>query len=172
MTFAFIMKILDERQIKQKTRRIAIEILERNHEEPEIVLAGLNNNGVRFAKLLLTELEAIKPDAKTFILTKIRLNPANPLEYAPQIELSSDQLENRTVIIIDDVANTGRTIFYAIQPLLPVLPKKVEVAVLVDRKHKLFPIKADYVGLSLATTLREDIDCQIRDVPEMAVYLR
>jgi pyrimidine operon attenuation protein/uracil phosphoribosyltransferase len=69
------------------------------------------------------------------------------------------------------VANTGRTIFYAVQPLLQVLPKKVEVAVLVDRQHKSFPIKADYVGLSLATTLLEDIDVQIRDVQEMAVYL-
>ena len=72
---------------------------------------------------------------------------------------------------LDDVANTGRTIFYAVQPLLRVIPKKVEVAVMVDRKHKSFPIKADYVGLSLATTLLDDIDVQIRDVREMAVYL-
>ncbi len=165
------MQILNDRQIRQKIRRIAIEILERNHGEPEIVLAGLNNNGLGFAKLLLADLQEIKSDKTTIILTKIRLNPANPLAYSPEIELGQDALKGRPVIIVDDVANTGRTIFYAVQPLLPVLPKKVEVAVLVDRKHKLFPVKADYVGMSLATTLLEDIDCQIRDVDEMAVHL-
>lgn len=103
---------------------------------------------------------------------RIRLNPANPIEYEPSIELSDEDLRNKPVIIVDDVANTGRTIFYAVQPLLKVVPKKVEVAVLVDRKHKSFPVKADYVGLSLATTLRDDIDVQIRDAAEMAVYLR
>jgi pyrimidine operon attenuation protein/uracil phosphoribosyltransferase len=69
------------------------------------------------------------------------------------------------------VANTGRTIFYAVQPLLKVLPAKVEVAVLVDRKHKSFPIKADYVGLSLYTTLKDHILVEIRDVETMAVFL-
>jgi pyrimidine operon attenuation protein / uracil phosphoribosyltransferase len=165
------MQILNDRQIRQKIRRIAIEILERNHGEPEIILAGLNNNGLGFAKLLFTDLQELKSDKTSIVLTKIRLNPANPLEYAPEIELDHTALKGRPVIIVDDVANTGRTIFYAVQPLLPVLPKKVEVAVLVDRKHKLFPVKADYVGMSLATTLLEDIDCQIRDTNEMAVHL-
>ncbi|MBX2817947.1 MAG: phosphoribosyltransferase, partial [Saprospiraceae bacterium] len=81
------------------------------------------------------------------------------------------ELKRKSIVVVDDVANTGRTIFFAIKPLLNVLPKKIEVAVLVDRKHKSFPIKVDYVGLSLATTLREDIDVQIRDVEEMAVFL-
>lgn len=165
------MKILDDRQIRQKIRRIAIEILERNFGEPEIILAGLNNNGVGFARFLLDELLPIAPAGVKISLTRIRLNPANPVEYAPVVEMASDELRGKPVIIVDDVANTGRTIFYAVQPLLEVIPKKVEVAVLVDRKHKLFPIKADYVGLSLATTLLEDIDVRIRDVEEMAVYL-
>ena len=165
------MKILDDRQIRQKIRRIAIEILERNFGEPEIILAGLNNNGVGFARFLLDELLPIAPAGVKISLTRIRLNPANPVEYAPVVEMTSDELRGKPIIIVDDVANTGRTIFYAVQPLLEVIPKKVEVAVLVDRKHKLFPIKADYVGLSLATTLLEDIDVRIRDVEEMAVYL-
>ncbi|MBV6438802.1 MAG: phosphoribosyltransferase [Haliscomenobacteraceae bacterium CHB4] len=165
------MKILDDRQIRQKIRRIAIEILERNYGEPEIILAGLNNNGLGFARFLMEELRPIAPAGMKIALTSIRLNPANPVEYDPHIEMSADALRGKPVIIVDDVANTGRTIFYAVQPLLQVIPKKVEVAVLVDRKHKSFPIKADYVGLSLATTLLEDIDVQIRDVREMAVYL-
>ncbi len=165
------MQILTDRQIRQKFRRIAIEILERNYGEPEIILAGLNNNGLGFARFLLAELLPLAPEGTKITLTRIRLNPANPVEYEPEVELPADQLRGKSIIIVDDVANTGRTIFYAVQPLLKVVPKKVEVAVLVDRQHKSFPVKADYVGLSLATTLRDDIDVQIRDVKEMAVYL-
>ncbi len=179
------MQILTDQQIRQKIRRIAIEILERNYGEPEIILAGLNNNGLGFAKLLLAELQAVASKNTTLTLTRIRLNPANPVEYEPVVELAdssaeakmkaetkAEYLRGKSIVIVDDVANTGRTIFYAVQPLLKVVPKKVEVAVLVDRQHKSFPVKADYVGLSLATTMRDDIDVQIRDVAEMAVYLR
>ena len=166
-----LMQILDDRQIRQKIRRIAIEILERNFSEPEIILAGLNKNGLGFARFLLDELTPLAPAGMKITLTRIRLNPANPVEYEPGIELDAAELRGKPVIIVDDVANTGRTIFYAVQPLLQAIPKKVEVAVLVDRKHKLFPIKADYVGLSLATTLLDDIDVRIRDVETMAVFL-
>jgi len=165
------MQILDDRQIRQKIKRLAIEILEHNFGETEIILAGLNNNGTGFAQLLLAELLPIAPPETTLMLTSIRLNPANPVEYDPYIEMPAETLRGKPIIIVDDVANTGRTIFYAVQPLLKVLPKKVEVAVLVDRKHKSFPIKADYVGLSLATTLLENIDVQIRDVENMSVFL-
>ena len=166
------MQILTDRQIRQKIRRIAIEILERNYGEPEIILAGLNNNGLGFARFLLAELLPLAPENTKITLTRIRLNPANPVEYEPVVEMTPEALKGKSIIIVDDVANTGRTIFYAVQPLLHVVPKKVEVAVLVDRQHKSFPVKADYVGLSLATTLRDDIDVQIRDTEEMAVYLR
>ena len=88
------------------------------------------------------------------------------------MELAADKLANRSIIIVDDVANTGRTIFYAFKPILDILPKKVEVAVLVDREHKSFPIKVDYLGLSLATTLKEDIDVDISNPADFAVYLR
>lgn len=165
------MQILADRQIRQKIRRIAIEILERNYGEPEIILAGLNNNGVGFAQLLLAELLPLAPADMSITLTRIRLNPANPVEYDPYIEMPAEALRDKNIILVDDVANTGRTIFYAVQPLLKVVPKRVEVAVLVDRKHKSFPIKADYVGLSLATTMLENIEVSIRDTEEMAVHL-
>ncbi|HND89538.1 MAG TPA: phosphoribosyltransferase family protein [Saprospiraceae bacterium] len=165
------MQILSDRPIRQKIRRIAIEILERNFGEREIILAGLNNNGLGFAQLLLAELLPIAPPDTDITLTRIRLNPANPVEYAPYIEMPTETLRDKTIILVDDVANTGRTIFYAVQPLLQAVPKRVEVAVLVDRKHKSFPIKADYVGLSLATTLLEDIEVKIRDTEEMSVHL-
>ena len=166
------MKILDDRQIRRKIKRLAIEILEHNLGEPVVILAGLNNNGLEFAQLLLQELLPLAPADMELVLTRIRLNPANPLDYPPYIEMPAEALHNRPIIIVDDVANTGRTIFYAVQPLLPVLPKRVEVAVLVDRTHKQFPVKADYIGLALATTLKDNIKVKLREVEEMAVFLQ
>ena len=163
------MKILNERQITQKIKRLAIEILEHNFGEPELILAGINNNGMVFSELLLQELTKISDMPIT--VTRIRLNPANPLKSDIILEMPPEQVHNKVLIIVDDVANTGRTIFYAIKPILEVLPKKVEVAVLVDRSHKSFPIRVDYYGLSLSTTLKNNIDVQIREVAESAVFL-
>jgi pyrimidine operon attenuation protein / uracil phosphoribosyltransferase len=163
------MKILDEKQIRQKIRRLTIEILERNLNEPEIILAGINNNGLEMAHFLMQELVG-RTDAN-ITLTRLHLNPAAPTQHPIVLEMPIEQVEGKVVIIVDDVANTGRTVYYALKPLLEALPKKVEVAVLVDRKHKSFPIQADYVGLSLATTLKETIDVKIRDVGEWAVFL-
>jgi len=163
------MQILNERQIRQKVKRLAFQILEENHSEKEIILAGINNNGMEFAEMLLKELLQITNIPIT--LTRIQLSPADPLSSGIKLEIPIEQITGNVVIIVDDVANTGRTIFYATKPLMETLPKKVEVAVLVDRKHKFFPIRVDYVGLSLATTLKENIDVQIREVAEKAVFL-
>lgn len=163
------MKLLDEQQIKQKIKRLSYEILERNFGEKEIILAGINKNGTGFAKMILKHLAKLSETKIT--LTTIKLSPADPLSSEVEINLASKDLEDKVIIIIDDVANTGRTIFYAMKPLLDVLPKRIEVAVLVDRKHKSFPVKVDYMGLSLATTLHENIDVQILKVKDKAVYL-
>lgn len=163
------MQILDKPQILQKIKRLAIEIVENNFEEKVIVLAGVNNNGSSFAELLAQQLQKIT-DIK-IQLVHIRLNPANPLLSPIDIDAPVESLKGKTIIVIDDVANTGRTIFYACKPLLEIIPKKLEVAVLVDRKHKTFPIHPKYVGLSLATTLKEDIDLQIMDRDEWGLYL-
>jgi pyrimidine operon attenuation protein / uracil phosphoribosyltransferase len=163
------MKILDKEQIYRKLQRLTVQILERNYGEKEIILVGINRNGLAMASLLAKEFEG-RTTTKVQ-LTQLRINPAKPLDGSVFVDMPLNKVNNKVVILIDDVANTGRTIFYAIRPLLDALPKKVEVAVLVDRKHKSFPIQADYVGLSLATTLKENIDVQIREVEDWAVYL-
>ena len=163
------MKILNQNQIKQKIRRLSFEILENNYNEKQIILAVINNNGMNFARLLLKELQKISEI--NFILSHITLDPAEPLSVPIKIDLPNKELRNKAIIIIDDVANTGRTIYFALKPLMEIVPKKIEAAVLVDRTHKSFPIKVDYVGLSLATTLKENIDVQLKGVDEMAVYL-
>ena len=163
------MKILNETEIQRKIKRLSFEILENNYDEEEIILAGINIKGMQFAKLLLKELKHICD--LNFILTQIKLNPAFPLSSDITIGLPVESLIDRVIIIVDDVANTGRTIFYASKPLLDIVIKKLEVAVLVNRTHKAFPVRVDYVGLSLATTLKENIEVEMNGEHEMAVYL-
>jgi len=163
------MKILNDTQIKQIIKRLAFEILENNFEEKSIVLAGVNNNGTGFAKLLEKQLKKIT-EINIQIVT-IRLNPAAPLSAPITLDTAVESLKGKTIIVVDDVANTGRTIFYACAPILNIIPRKLEVAVLVDRKHKTFPIYPKYVGFSLATTLKEDIELQILNTADWGVYL-
>jgi len=163
------MKILSNRQINQKINRLAIEILENNYTEKKLVLAGINNNGLGFAKLLMKAIQKIS-DVE-IILANLTLNPAKPTSDDVAIDIDESIFRNKVVIIVDDVANTGRTIFFAFKPFLDILTKKVEVAVLVDRKHKSFPIKVDYVGLSLATTLKENIKVKLGAAREREVRL-
>ena len=163
------MQILTRAQIQQKIKRLAIEILENNFEEKAIMLVGINNKGTSFAQLLRDELKKIT-EIRIELFT-VRLNPAAPVSTPVEINTPIETLKNKTIIVIDDVANTGRTIFYACKPILDIIPKKLEVAVLIDRKHKTFPIQPKYVGLSLATTLKEDIDLRILETEEWGVYL-
>lgn len=163
------MQVLDDRQIRQKIRRLAIEIMEHNCEEHELILAGINNRGMAFARLLFAELKSISK--QSISLTQIRVNPADPLATEVKLDMPIEGLRDKAVIVVDDVANTGRTIFYACKPLLETLPKKIEVAVMVDRTHKSFPVKVDYFGISLATTLLENIDVQIPENQAFGVFL-
>lgn len=163
------MKILNEAQIKQKIKRLAYEILENNYDEDELIILGINNNGLYFAKLLKAALQRISQIPLKVI--PLKLSPAAPLDHPIEIGAPVETLNGKVLLVVDDVANTGRTIYYAFRPLMDILPKKVEVAVLVDRKHKSFPVKVDYVGLSLATTFMEDIDVRLREVEEMEVFL-
>ncbi len=163
------MQILNHYQIQQKIIRLSYEILENNLDEEVIVLAGINNNGYKFAEFLTKSLQSISQ--KQFILKHIRLNPAQPIGSPITTDISNDDIQGKSIIIVDDVANTGRTIFYAFKVFMDVLPKKIEVAVLVDRKHKIFPTKVDYVGLSLATTVQEHIKADLSQIDNLTVNL-
>ncbi len=164
------MKILDNKQINQKIRRLSYEILEDNSQVKKLIFLGINSNGTAFANLLAAHYNKISTYPVT--VGTLRLNPADPL--STDIELKLDGISNlnkKNIIVIDDVANTGRTLYYAMRPLMAYIPKKVQVAVLVDRKHKSFPVSVDYVGLSLATTLKENIAVDIRKAKTKSVVL-
>ncbi len=163
------MQVLDSKQIEQKIKRLSFEIIEMNHHASEIILLGINNNGHQFAKKIVSQLKKIT--SQSIVLSRIVINPADPVSSPVDIDLDISKLKNKCVILVDDVANTGRTLFYACKPIMDVLPKKLEVAVLVDRQHKSFPIKVDYVGLSLATTIQENIDVKLNSVKDQKVIL-
>jgi pyrimidine operon attenuation protein / uracil phosphoribosyltransferase len=163
------MQVLNHKKIVQKIKRLSIQILERNYDAPQILLAGINNNGLNFAQLIHNELIAMSD--KKIILTQIKINPANPIQDPIKIDFPLSEIHHNTIIVIDDVANTGRSLFYAIKPLLDIVPKKIETAVLVDRKHKSFPIDVNYYGISLATTLQENIKVKLSEKDNFSVEL-
>jgi len=163
------MEILKAEKVNEIIKRIAIEIVENNFDEKVIYLAGINNNGHLFAKILAKELD--KQGQLETELVRLKINPSKPTSTDVELSIDPKELKNKVVILVDDVVNTGRTIFYAIRPLLDVLSKKVEVAVLVDRKHKSFPISCDYIGISLATTMKENIKVSLKRVKERSVVL-
>ena len=148
--------VLDKEAINRKLRRMALEVAEQNSEEKELIIAGIGGNGEIVAKCLLNQLK----DLASFQieLITIHLNKKHPLEVSVQPAINT---ENKTVLIVDDVANSGRTLLYAIKPFLTSLPKKIQTLVLVERSHKTFPVQTDFVGLSISTTLQEHITVQV-----------
>jgi len=157
-------------KIHQKIKRIAFEIAEDNYDETEIVLAGIckNTEGYTLAVRLHEELKKIT--SSNITLASIELNKQDPGEQPVEMLLKENDIDNKVIILVDDVANTGRTLLYAIKPFLAFSPKKIRIAVLVERKHKLFPVSPDYVGLSLSTTFQEHIKVVLSG-NETGIYL-
>ncbi len=165
------MIILNDKQIRQKVKRLAYEIIEQNLQERDVWLLGINNNGLAFANILADELSGTNETKTRFHLGSIRLNPAAPLEIEIKIDVPAHELNAKPAIIIDDVANTGRTIFYALKPFMNILASRIQTAVLIDRQHKSFPISINFVGLSLATTIEDHIKVRLNDKEKYDVSL-
>jgi len=144
--------ILNKQAVNQKMKRIALEVAEQNLDEQELIIAGINGNGEIVAKHLMRALNNIRP-FKTRLIT-IQINKKDPLQVSINEEINFD---DKAIIIVDDVANTGKIMMYALKPFLNFRSKKIQTLVLVERSHKLFPIQSDYKGLSIATTLQEHI---------------
>ena len=149
-------QILNAAQIRQKITRIAFEIYERNFEENELVLVGIADNGFVFAELLAKELKSISPISVS--LHRLELNKTNPSAATLVLKPELDELQNKVLILVDDVLNTGKTLAYSLPLFLDARARKIEIATLIDRHHPLFPVAATYTGYSLATTLKEHIE--------------
>jgi pyrimidine operon attenuation protein/uracil phosphoribosyltransferase len=146
--------ILTNQEIEHKTRRIAYQIYETFVDEKEVVLAGIAKNGFIFAEKIAQELKKISPLQVS--LCEVTINKQNP-ELAVQTSLSKEQYADKGLILVDDVLNSGTTLIYAIRHFLDVPLKKFKTAVLVDRNHKKYPVKADFKGISLSTSILEHV---------------
>lgn len=162
-------QVLDAAALTQKIRRIAFQIYENNFEEQEILVAGIIGEGYALAELIcknIAEISKIKAKA-----VKIDLNKEVPYDRPVVFDCDVKVFEQKVIIVVDDVLNTGRTFSYSLAPFLAMHVKKIQVAVLVDRNYRKFPISADYIGYELSTTLSEHVEVVISNEKKRGVYL-
>ncbi|MFD0991094.1 phosphoribosyltransferase family protein [Mariniflexile jejuense] len=147
--------ILNHDEINHKIRRIAFQIYESNVNETEVILAGIDSNGYIFAKKLKTVLQKISDINPVLCKVSIdKKNPHLPIKTSIQVE----DYENKSLVLVDDVLNSGTTLIYGVKHFLNVPLKQFKTAVLVNRNHKKYPVKADFKGISLSTSLHEHVN--------------
>ena len=146
--------ILSHQEIVHKTKRIAFQIYETFVDEHEIVLAGIAENGYIFAEKIAEQLRAIS-DLKV-VLCKVFIDKQNP-QNVVKTSIPATEYSKKGLVVVDDVLNSGTTLIYAVRHFLDVPLTKFKTAVLVDRNHKKYPVKADFKGISLSTSLQEHV---------------
>ena len=154
--------ILDHKDIQNRVRRIAYQIYESNVEEEELVIAGIEKGGFVLAKMIKKQLDAIS-DSKNY-LCKVSIDKEEPLNTI-RTSIESKDYSHKSIVLVDDVLNSGSTLMYAVRHFLDVPLKQFKTAVLVNRNHKRFPIKADFKGISLSTSLKEHVNVNLEKSP-------
>lgn len=152
--------LLNSKQIDQKLNRLAFQIYEDNYSSGHIILAGIINNGFELAKKLAVKIAEISPIDVTLVEVTIKKHSTFSENVSLNMELNL--LNGKTVILIDDVMNSGKTMLHAMKPFLDSELQKLRTLVLVDRNHKSYPVSSDFVGLSLATTLKENVSVEFK----------
>lgn len=158
--------ILSKDAAEKKLRRMALEVAERNYGEQQLVLVGIKNNGSLIAERIAAYVKEIFAGEVIVVSLLIDKKMPGAITLQPAIDVS-----NKVVLLIDDVANSGRVMLYALQPLLQQFPKKIQTLALVERTHKSFPIALDYVGVSFSTTLDEHISVEVENGQILGAYL-
>ena len=149
-------QILDRIQLQQKVNRLGWQIYEQNYSEKEIIVVGIEKRGVELSKRISDVISSIS-DIKV-INSTVKLDKENPFSNDIVFSLDADSFENKVVVLVDDVLNTGKTLIYTTKEFLSVPLKKLSTLVLVNRNHNRYPVKADYEGMSLSTTLQEHVN--------------
>ena len=161
-------KILNSQEIKQKLKRLAWEVYEKNSAEKEIIVVGISERGLILAKQLADHIQKIS-NIKTKI-AHLDLDKDNPYNKEVSLNLKEKEYASKVVILVDDVLNSGKTLMYSAKHFLTTPLTSLSIMVLVNRSHNRYPIKADYIGLSLATTLKEYINVDLKGA-DKGVYL-
>jgi pyrimidine operon attenuation protein/uracil phosphoribosyltransferase len=159
--------ILNREQATSKLQRLTLEIAENlQGDDAELIIIGIRNSGMVIAeKITLLLKEYITPPIETINIT---LDKQMPVDVVLSKLIDFNQ---KNVLVVDDVANSGKTLLYALKPLLSFHPKRIQTLVLVERMHKLFPVKPDYVGVSIATTLQDNIIVEVENNDIIGAYL-
>lgn len=154
--------ILTHKEIEHKIKRIAYQIYESNANESELVIAGIESNGYILAKKIKANLDKISSIESTLCKVSIdKSEPTNPIRTS----LKKEAYKNKSIVLIDDVLNSGSTLIYGIKHFLDVPLKQFKTAVLVNRNHKKYPVKADFKGISLSTSLFEHVHVNLSKKP-------
>jgi pyrimidine operon attenuation protein/uracil phosphoribosyltransferase len=152
--------ILNTEQINQKITRIAHQIIESNIDEKEVIIAGIEKNGYIIAvklKEILTKISDLN-----ITTCSVKINKNNPLDEVAT-SLSKEEYRNKSLVLVDDVLNSGATLIYAIKHFLDTEIKQFKTAVLVNRNHKKYPVKADFKGISLSTTTISHVKVRFKE---------
>ncbi len=152
--------ILNDLQIKNKIKRISLQITEDNINENEIVVVGIEPKGFKLAEEIVKKIKEISKI--NLILCKIKIDKKKPFEEL-SISIDKENLKNKSVVLVDDVLNSGSTLIYSVKFLLNIELKKLKTAVLINRSHTKFPIKANFNGLSLSTSLQNHIEVKFEE---------
>jgi pyrimidine operon attenuation protein/uracil phosphoribosyltransferase len=157
--------ILTDTEIQHKMKRMAFQIYENNSSQREIVIAGISKNGFLLAEKLRELVEEISPIKVMVCEVMIdKKNPRKPIKTS----IGEDSYKNKSLVLVDDVLNSGTTLMYAVRHFLNVPLQQFHTAVLVNRNHKKYPVKADFKGISLSTSLQEHITVEIDNTAMMA----
>jgi pyrimidine operon attenuation protein/uracil phosphoribosyltransferase len=153
--------ILNHLDINRKITRLAHEVLENSFEEPVLFIGGICGNGI----LIAEELKQIilSHSNQEIHVFEILINKDEPWKDAVNLSIDEDKLKNGYIILVDDVLNSGKTMQYALMKFLEGPTKSIKTVALVDRTHRRYPIKADFVGLNLSTTLKERVEVELND---------
>lgn len=159
--------ILNHKQIHQKIKRIAYQIYEANSSEKEVLIAGIQGNGMYFATQLAKTLQEIS--TLDVHLCEVFIDKKKPLNTV-STSIEASVYKNKSIVLVDDVLNSGSTLMYGIRHLLDVPLKRFKTAVLVNRNHKKYPVKGDFKGISLSTSIKEHVEV-IFDKKNSKAYL-
>ena len=160
--------ILTKEIVAEKLHRMSLEIAEQlSEDDVPLILIGVKQSGIVMADKIYTLL-------KQYVKVPIQVISVSLDKQLPLDVTLSEPIDfnGKNVIVIDDVSNSGRTLHYAMKPLLNFFPKRIQTLVLVERMHKLFPVKPDYVGLSVATTAQDHIQVEVSGDEILGAYVK